>query len=265
MEQLVQRFVFAPTSEEIGFLVKDGKEYINCFDVARALHVKDSNRITRGLDKDEYIVLNTSDLKLDPPQFGVSSWGGARQITFLTESGFYHAMLTSRKPEAKPFRRWVTDEVLPSIRKHGYYTLESKVREMQEALDEKDEELMSLDDQLATTQSRLKWEMEQVRKLQDTIGTYAPFTDMPKGGHARRGSNVNPYHTADAPKTDGSAYRRAIRRSLKCGVIDDYMLDRFRLVVEADLIKGTKHTKDEQRVLELLALGHMKVQTTLSL
>lgn len=47
--------------------------------------------------------------------------GGVQQANFVTEDGLYDAILDSRKPEAKKFRKWVTSEVLPSIRKHGAY------------------------------------------------------------------------------------------------------------------------------------------------
>lgn len=47
-------------------------------------------------------------------------------MTIINESGLYNVILRSDKPEAKPFRKWVTSEVLPAIRKHGaYMTLET--------------------------------------------------------------------------------------------------------------------------------------------
>ena len=47
--------------------------------------------------------------------------GGMQMANFVTEDGLYDVILDSRKPEAKRFRKWVTTEVLPSIRKHGAY------------------------------------------------------------------------------------------------------------------------------------------------
>lgn len=47
--------------------------------------------------------------------------GGVQQMYFVNEDGLYDVILDSRKPEAKRFRKWVTSEVLPSIRKHGIY------------------------------------------------------------------------------------------------------------------------------------------------
>ncbi len=48
--------------------------------------------------------------------------GGIQQVNFVTEDGLYDVIFDSRKPEAKMFRKWVTSEVLPSIRKTGSYT-----------------------------------------------------------------------------------------------------------------------------------------------
>ena len=64
--------------------------------------------------------------RLDDDEKGVSSidtLGGAQQMTVINESGLYSLVLGSRKPEAKPFKKWVTAEVLPSIRKTGVYAL----------------------------------------------------------------------------------------------------------------------------------------------
>lgn len=47
-----------------------------------------------------------------------------RYCTFITESGFYRVIMKSDKLEAEPFKDWVCDEVLPCIRKHGYYSKE---------------------------------------------------------------------------------------------------------------------------------------------
>nr|WP_269667861.1 BRO family protein [Corynebacterium ulcerans] len=52
-----------------------------------------------------------------------------RSVTVITESGLYAAILKSRRPEAKAFRRWVTSEVLPTIRKHGVYVTDEVAKE----------------------------------------------------------------------------------------------------------------------------------------
>jgi hypothetical protein len=63
--------------------------------------------------------------RLDPDEKGVATadtLGGQQEQAIIDESGLYSLILTSRKPEAKRFRKWVTYEVLPSIRKTGSFT-----------------------------------------------------------------------------------------------------------------------------------------------
>lgn len=77
----------------------------------------------------EVLEMDTSKIKqvadrLDGDEKGrysVPTPGGAQESWIVNESGLYNVILRSDKPEAKPFRKWVTGEVLPSIRKHGAY------------------------------------------------------------------------------------------------------------------------------------------------
>lgn len=60
--------------------------------------------------------------------------GGNQNITIINESGLYSLILKSKKPEAKQFKRWVTSEVLPTIRKHGTYMTQPQVPTTQREL-----------------------------------------------------------------------------------------------------------------------------------
>jgi prophage antirepressor-like protein len=63
---------------------------------------------------------------LDDDEKGVSNvytLGGMQKMLCINESGLYHLIFTSRKGEAKAFRKWVTSEVIPSIRKTGSYSI----------------------------------------------------------------------------------------------------------------------------------------------
>lgn len=62
--------------------------------------------------------------RLDEDERGYANWqttGVTRRMATVNESGLFALILTSRKPEAKAFRRWITGEVIPSIRKTGSY------------------------------------------------------------------------------------------------------------------------------------------------
>ena len=80
--------------------------------------------------------------------------GGAQQLVCINESGLYSLILSSKLPKAKEFKRWVTSEVLPSIRKHGLYATE---------------ELISNPDIAIAAFQALKEEREKNRKLTDTV------------------------------------------------------------------------------------------------
>lgn len=78
-------------------------------DVAAALQYSEASAMTRHLDEDE------KGLSI------VQTPGGDQEMLVINESGLYSAILRSRKAEAKRFKKWVTAEVLPAIRKHGRY------------------------------------------------------------------------------------------------------------------------------------------------
>lgn len=64
----------------------------------------------------------------------IDGLGREQQANFVNEDGLYDVILDSRKPEAKKFRKWITSEVLPSIRKTGSYSVQPKLPSYAEAL-----------------------------------------------------------------------------------------------------------------------------------
>ena len=78
-------------------------------DVCNALEIGNPREVVRRLDGDD---VSTTDV--------IDNLGRKQKTNVVTEAGLYEVIFMSRKPEAKAFRRWVTSEVLPSIRKHGH-------------------------------------------------------------------------------------------------------------------------------------------------
>lgn len=75
--------------------------------------------------------------RLDDDEKGlhlVQTLGGNQSMTVVNESGLYSLIMTSRKPEAKRFKKWVTSEVLPTIRKTGSYVIDSPQLQIANAL-----------------------------------------------------------------------------------------------------------------------------------
>lgn len=95
---------------QIRTIIKDGEPWFVAADVCRALELGQVTNSIRRLDEDEK-ALNTIK--------GISR--GNDQVSIINEPGLYSLVLTSRKPEAKAFKRWVAHDVIPSIRKHGMY------------------------------------------------------------------------------------------------------------------------------------------------
>lgn len=87
----------------------DGEPWFVAKDVSVILGYRDAANMTRRLEEDE---------KGTRP---VSTPGGEQQMAVITEPGLYSAILGSRVPEARAFKRWVTHEVLPALRRDGGY------------------------------------------------------------------------------------------------------------------------------------------------
>lgn len=104
-------FTFAP-GLNLRALDKNGEPWFVAKDVCAATGHTNPTVAVQSLDADEVAKFNI----------------GNRPANIVSESGLYSLILRSRKPEAKAFQRWVTSEVLPSLRKHGGYILgEEKV------------------------------------------------------------------------------------------------------------------------------------------
>lgn len=92
---------------EVRTIAKDGEPWFVAKDVCEALDLGNSRQAVSRLDEDEKGVILTDTL------------GGNQQVGVVSEAGLYTLVLGSRKPEAKAFKRWITHEVIPTIRRHG--------------------------------------------------------------------------------------------------------------------------------------------------
>lgn len=88
-------------------------------DVCQAIGITNARNVKNRLDEDDVQLVDTID-----------NLGRTQHVTFITESGLYDVIIRSDSEQAKPFRKWVTSEVLPSIRKHGMYATEATVESM---------------------------------------------------------------------------------------------------------------------------------------
>lgn len=100
---------FEYNQQQVRVVVIDGNPWFVAKDVCDVLDIGNSRQAVDRLDEDEKGVTSVDTL------------GGSQAVTVVSEPGLYSLVMTSRKPEARLFRRWVTHEVVPAIRKTGAY------------------------------------------------------------------------------------------------------------------------------------------------
>jgi anti-repressor protein len=96
---------------KVRIAMNESDEPLFCLaDVCNVIGIANARNVRSRLEEDDVHQMDTID-----------SLGRNQQVTFITESGLYDVVIRSDSEKAKPFRKWVTSEVLPSIRKHGAY------------------------------------------------------------------------------------------------------------------------------------------------
>lgn len=113
-----------PQLGEIKATIKNGEPWFLAGDVCRVLGIKNSrdavNEIVNKLKTAGVKAVGTADMLIDTA-------GGKQRAVIVSEQILYELIFNSRKQKAVLFRSWVTGEVLPSIRKHGFYRAEGKM------------------------------------------------------------------------------------------------------------------------------------------
>ena len=102
--------IFNYQNNEVRTVEMNGEPWFVLKDVCEVLGISHITDTAKRMDEDEVGQTEVTD-----------SMGRKQSTYIINESGLYNVILRSDKPEAKPFRKWVTSEVLPSIRKHGAY------------------------------------------------------------------------------------------------------------------------------------------------
>lgn len=135
--------VFEYQDNKVRTVDVNGEAWFVLKDVCDVLHMDTSKlkQVADRLDDDE------------KGRYSVPTPGGEQATWIINESGLYHVILRSDKPEAAPFRRWVTNDVLPAIRKTGSYNAPQLTRSQllataliaaHEELEEKDKQIAEL-------------------------------------------------------------------------------------------------------------------------
>lgn len=100
---------------EIRAVERDGEVWLVASDVAKVLGYRDAANLTRRLMEDEKGYSNLSTL------------GGDQEVAIINEAGTYRAIFASSRQEAEAFKRWVLHDLLPTLRRTGFYSLREEV------------------------------------------------------------------------------------------------------------------------------------------
>lgn len=133
-QSAIQAFNFAAAL--IRTILINDEPWFVAADVCKILGLNNPTRALATLDQDEKLTLTLGKgqkTTLDSIE-GQRSRGGAQKLNIVNESGLYALIFKSRKPVAKKFRKWVTNDVLPEIRKTGNYSVTSEPRQSYEKI-----------------------------------------------------------------------------------------------------------------------------------
>lgn len=151
---------------EVRVTMNEDNEPLFCLaDLCAALGISNHRNVKSRLDEDDVRLMDTTD-----------NLGRTQQVIYVTESGMYDAILRSDAEKAKPFRKWVTSEVLPTIRKHGAYatpqTIDSIIANPANGI----KLLQALQEEREAKQLA----QSQVAERDKTIGKLQPLADFAK-------------------------------------------------------------------------------------
>lgn len=146
---------------------ENGEPWFVAKDICDILEIR-TNNLRTILDADEISELS-NDYSIDIAQ------NGGRLPLIISEAGLYGLVLKSRKPEAKEFKRWVTHEVLPTIRKHGIYATETTIDQI---LTDPDFGIRLLTDLKEERAKRIEAE-NHVKELEPKAKALDDFTNVP--------------------------------------------------------------------------------------
>lgn len=164
----------SPEFGRVRTTVVDGEPWFVGKDIALALgYINTKDALSRHVDAD------------DKGGARITTPSGEQEMTIINESGLYSLVLSSKLPTAKKFKRWVTSEVLPTIRKTGGYSMKQKAQAEQDKTREMRAEAMLRNS--ISKQAKMMMEiakMSHIKAYQDVM--------MAKAGNILAGENILP-------------------------------------------------------------------------
>ncbi len=157
----------SPEFETIRVLEQNGEPWFVAVDVCRALEISNSRDALSRLEDDEKMTVGLTDSHS-------GQRGGAQSLNIISEPGLYALIFRSRKPDARAFKRWVTHDVIPSIRKHGLYVTEELLRD-RDRLEASLKKIEAENTKLFMQNNKLLWQADTQEKQ---LNRYREAADM---------------------------------------------------------------------------------------
>lgn len=205
---------FTYGARDVRVVDRDGEPWFVLTDLCKVLTLGNATMVARRLADDMKGVS-----QIDTP-------GGTQSMTVVSEAGMYDVVLRSDKPEARPFRRWVTAEVLPAVREHGAYMTPAKI-----------EEVLADPDTIITLALQLKEaRAAQLReaKAREAVESYARDLEPRADGYDRFIAGDGTYSVGAAAKILGLSQNKLFLELRNAGVL---------------IAKGAMHNTPYQRYM----------------
>ena len=277
----------------------NGTDVVLAENVREALEWDRISNMVYGLkDGKEVLKIRVSDLKSAGWNFlkFQKVQKNTLYVYFLTRQGVSRLIATRRPHDIKDnpeladkldkLQDWIFGEVLPEVMTTGRYSgrplvagqhaitetptrLSDALRLMADEYDAHELTIKTVEEQNNTIreqQSHIEWIDSQRIGMAESCARFAPVKDKPcDDAKPVRGSWRMPALLADGEFNvrRNNGYKAMIRRAIRERCIPDYELSEFRTVIDADDIKGTKHTRDECALLSMLNAGHIGVIPTI--
>lgn len=195
----VTNWTFGET--EVRTIEKDGEPWWVLSDVCKVLELNSPHKVADRLEEDE------KGRNLIP------TLGGEQEMTIINESGLYSVILRSDKPQAKPFRKWVTAEVLPSIRKNGCYS-KQEISPMLQYLIQMEQKQNALEAKQKELEQKLDFNRKEVIEAALSYGCIGSFHQSEVQKTVRLKA-IEECRTAQAFDTVGKSVINAIYKALQ--------------------------------------------------
>jgi len=212
-------------------IMLEGEPWFVAADVCRSLEIGNVSDALKRLDDDEKMTVDSTE--------GHSGRrGGAEMMNVVNEPGLYTLVLSSRKPEAKAFKRWITHEVIPAIRKNGAYAINLPLTEQLVAqaqlLVEQEKRIAALEGQVKVVEAALETRQKDVF----SIAGYASIRGLKV--------DVSTANLLGRKATDLSRkydYPISATPDLGFGKVNIYHTDILKIVFDEALAHGLVRTK----------------------